>query len=143
MTERIESVKAGITAAVVFGLAETGMIFAHSYLGFQVNPLFSVSQAYVSQNSLVLELIGHIVVAVVSGFLFGVTYRYVIRGDRNPHLQDGAVLAFGLVRGLAVIEGTEFTPWWGLVLLESVVCFAVARLTLDIALRLKLLKPFI
>ena len=143
MTERIESVKAGITAAVVFGLAETGMIFAHSYLGFQVNPLFSVSQAYVSQNSLVLELIGHIVVAVVSGFLFGVTYRYVIRGDRNPHLQDGAVLAFGLVRGLAVIEGTEFTPWWGLVLLESVVCFAIARLALDIALRLKLLKPFI
>ena len=51
MTERIESVKAGITAAVVFGLAETGMIFAHSYLGFQINPLFYVSHVLVSPKN--------------------------------------------------------------------------------------------
>jgi hypothetical protein len=39
-----------------------------------------------------------------SGFLFGVTYRYIIRVDTNPHLKTGGILVFGLVRGLTQIE---------------------------------------
>lgn len=138
MRERIESVKAGITAALVFGIAEAGMIFTHGYFGLQSDSLVSLTY-----GDLGLELGVHLAIAVVSGFLFGVTYRYIIRGDCNPHLQDGAVLAFGLVRGLAAIEGTEFSFLWGLVVLESVVCFTITRLTLDTALKFKLLRPFI
>jgi hypothetical protein len=36
--------------------------------------------------------------------LFGVTYRYIIQEDSNPQLKAGAVLAFGLVRGLTVLD---------------------------------------
>jgi hypothetical protein len=39
-------------------------------------------------------------VASVNGLLFGVTYRYIIRSDKNPQLKAGGILAFGLVRGL-------------------------------------------
>ena len=138
VTERIESVKAGIAAAAVFGLTEFALILTHSSVNFRLFANFQLGQF----NSLV-EYVQHLVIACISGFLFGVTYRYIIRGDRNPHLQDGAVLAFGLVRGLASIEGTQFTILWGLTIVESVLCFAIARLTLDMALKLKLLKPFI
>lgn len=43
-------------------------------------------------------------IAFFSGLLFGVTYRYLIRSDKNPQLKAGGVLAFGLVRGLTQIE---------------------------------------
>ena len=85
-------------------------------------------------------------IGAVSGFLFGVTYRYVIRSDRNSHLNDGAVLAFGLVRGLALIERnfnlSELLSLGGLVL-QSIVYFAVVRLLLDLAIARKLIKPFV
>ena len=85
-------------------------------------------------------------IGAVSGFLFGVTYRYVIRGDRNSHLNDGAVLAFGLVRGLAVVEQnlvlSELLSVLFLVT-QSIVCFAIARLVLDLAIARKLIKPFV
>ena len=137
-TERIESVKAGTTAAAVFGLTQAALMLTRAYFGIELETGLAVLQ-----NVLSIELATHLSIAVVSGFLFGVTYRYIIRGDRNSHLQDGAVLAFGLVRGLASIEGTEFSLWWSWNLLESLVCFAVARIALDTALKLKLLKPFV
>ncbi|MDJ0636429.1 MAG: hypothetical protein QNJ34_24845, partial [Xenococcaceae cyanobacterium MO_188.B29] len=82
-------------------------------------------------------------IAWISGFLFGVTYRYIIRGDRNSHLNDGAVLAFGLVRGLALLEETTVLSSGSILLIESVICFALARLSLDLALKYKLIKPFL
>lgn len=138
VTERIESVKAGITSAAAFGLAEFALILTHSALGFRLATNLSLPQF-----TTLWSYIQYLSIAGISGFLFGVTYRYVIRGDRNPHLQDGAVLAFGLVRGLAAIEDTQFTPLWGLIILESIICFAFARITLDTALKFKLIKPFI
>ena len=81
----------------------------------------------------------------IAGFLFGVTYRYIIRGDRNSHLNDGAVLAFGLVRGLASIENKVITFDWSMVILviQSLICFAIARWLLDLAMAKKLIKPFL
>ena len=38
--------------------------------------------------------------------MFGVVYRYIVRSDkRSGHLVGGAVSAFGLSRGLALVEG--------------------------------------
>lgn len=82
-------------------------------------------------------------IAWISGFLFGVTYRYIIRSDRNSHLNDGAVLAFGLVRGLALLERTTILGIGSIFVAESIICFAIARLSLDLALKYKLIKPFV
>lgn len=77
-------------------------------------------------------------IALLSGFLFGVTYRYAIRDDRNPHLKSGVVFAFGLVRGLAQVDGALdgakaplFVAVWAI---ESVLFFAMASGVLDWAI---------
>jgi hypothetical protein len=86
------------------------------------------------------------VVAGFSGFLFGVTYRYIIRVDTNPHLKTGGIWAFGLVRGLTQIEvgwdiNNPILPY--LILAgESILWFALAAFALDIAILRKWLKPF-
>jgi hypothetical protein len=51
------------------------------------------------------NLLINLAIAAVSGFLFGPTYRYIVRHDNNAHLRSGAVGAFGLVRGLALLQG--------------------------------------
>lgn len=140
VTERIESVKAGLIGAIAFTLAALVLLVVQglvSDLILKLNTNFGV----ISWISAIQLAIG-----AVSGFLFGVTYRYIIRSDRNSHLQDGAVLAFALVRGLALVERNlvlaELLSLAGLVL-QSIVCFAIARLILDLAIARKLIKPFI
>jgi hypothetical protein len=131
--ERIESVKAGslggITAGIVYGLTIA--------LDRTILPEFSKS---------LLSLGLEVSVAIVCGFLFGVTYRYIIRTDRNNHLNDGAVLAFGLVRGLAQVDVSEFalSQVWldGLIVGKSVVMFAIARYAIDYALNASWVLPF-
>lgn len=137
-TERIESVKAGILSSAVFGAIDGVTILIDRSLEGKL----AMDWQFWQINSLV-DLILQFAIAFISGFLFGVTYRYIIRGDRNSHLQDGAVLAFGLVRGFALIEGTNFTPLWFLLIIESILSFAIARFSLDFALKFKLIKPFV
>jgi hypothetical protein len=131
--ERIESVKAGslggIAAGIVYGLTiAIDEIVWHEY----------------SKSLLSLGL--GAAIAIVCGFLFGVTYRYIIRTDRNNHLNDGAVLAFGLVRGLAQVDVGEFalSQVWldGLIVGKSVVMFAIARYAIDYALNANWVLPF-
>jgi hypothetical protein len=131
--ERIESIKAGslggIAAGVVFGVT-----IAIDYL--------------IANESLksLLALGLATMVAIVSGFLFGITYRYVIRTDQNDHLNSGAVLAFGLVRGLAQIDIPEFDLsqiWIDVVIIaKSILMFAIARYMIDYALKVTWLLPF-
>lgn len=85
-------------------------------------------------------------IAGFSGFLFGVTYRYIICVDKNPQLKSGAVFAFGLVRGLNQIEfgwnvNNTLLPF--LILAgESIFWFTLAAFVLDTAILLNWLKPF-
>ncbi len=51
-----------------------------------------------------------LVIAAVSGSLFGITYRYAVRQDPNPQIKLGVVFAFGLVRGLA--QGQQVGRLW-------------------------------
>ncbi|WP_392531971.1 hypothetical protein [Nostoc sp. C117] len=85
-------------------------------------------------------------VASFMGFLFGVTYRYIIRSDKNPQLKTGGVLAFGLVRGLTQIElgwNSDSTIWPFVVMaLESVLWFGIAAIALNITIQLSWVKPF-
>ena len=134
VTERIESVKAGIVSAGAFVITELVILVAQ-------DSDFNLAIATIDETWLVQLIIG-----AISGFLFGVTYRYIIRGDRNSHLNDGAVLAFSLVRGLALIENnlvlSELLSVLFLII-QSLVCFAIARLVLDLAMARKFIKPFI
>lgn len=139
--ERIESLKAGTLAALSFTLAYSLTQVVNSLVlaeQFEVLAALHITDA--------VNLLVKVAIAGLSGFLFGVTYRYVIRDDKNPHLKSGAVLAFGLVRGLAPVEVEQnlTEAFWSLGILgiESVVCFAIARLSLDWAIHRHWVKPF-
>ena len=139
VTERIESIKAGIVGAGAFAVAQLVIVLLGETIvnGF---PQYNLTPTILNW-----ELLLQLFFGVVSGFLFGVTYRYIIRDDRNSHLNDGAVFAFGLIRGLALIENNLI--WSELLSLlflitKSIVCFAIARLILDLAIARKLIKPF-
>ena len=140
VTERIESVKAGIVGTGSFAIAELVIIF------IQATVVKVLAEYYPIPLNFGWEMLFQIAFGAVSGFLFGVTYRYIIRDDRNSHLNDGAVFAFGLIRGLALIENSLI---WSEILslifliIQSIVCFAIARLILDLAIARKLIKPFI
>jgi hypothetical protein len=86
-----------------------------------------------------------VAIAAFCGFLFGVTCRYAIRKDENPHLSSGVVLAFGLVRGLSPINGADLTvsamPLVLFAVLESLLLFAVAYVGLSIAMRSGWVSP--
>lgn len=141
LTERIESLKAGTLAAIAFMLAYSiAMLFNSLILAVRFEKL-ALLQAAVEINLLV-----KIAIALLSGFLFGVTYRYIVRSDRNSHLKDGAVLAFSLVRGFAPVEVSDnlMQNAWVLSVVgfESIFCFAIARFILDLALDRYWIKPF-
>ena len=123
--ERVESIKAGGIAVVAVGLifpitVLVNDLLATRFTGFSVN--YWISGA----------------IALFAGFLFGITYRYIIRQDDNSHLKSGAVLAFGLVRGLAQVDvgintQSEIVPL-AIMAGESILLFAIARLILDWAM---------
>jgi hypothetical protein len=135
-TERIESLKAGGFSALA-----TGSFFGLTIVLHQL----ALQQQLGWQVTTANWLVGW-AIAIFSGFLFGVTYRYIIREDENPHLKSGAVTAFGLVRGLAQADASLSSDYNLLPLAlstgESILLFAVARLLLDWALSQGWLKPF-
>ena len=140
-TERLESIKAGVLAGIVVGLVYAVATLANSLVLAEVFEALVGLQSKADVNLLVSGAI-----ASLSGCLFGITYRYIIRSDTNSHLNDGAVLAFGLVRGLAQVDvGLKFPDavWsFGILGIESILLFAIARFTLDLAMQLGWIKPF-
>lgn len=149
LAERIESLKAGLIGAA--GSTSAALVWALGIQGLQrvqaapAEGLRAALEAIAPLGWTIPGLV-HGAIALLSGFLFGVTYRYVVRQDANPHLKSGAVMAFGLVRGLAEIDQIWPTlqPQWSAVLplLESVLIFAIARTLLDTALGLGWVRPF-
>jgi hypothetical protein len=131
--ERIESVKAGSLSGITAGI---------SYVAIAMIEILMLPESSRSLVSLGLEA----AISIVTGFLFGVTYRYIVRTDRNNHLNSGAVLAFGLVRGLAQIDVSKFelSQIWidGLIVGKSILLFSIARYLLDLALTAGWILPF-
>lgn len=134
--ERLESIKAGTVAAVSVTLAYVLVTLVNNLL---LAERFD-TLARLQTDSINLPF--GVASALISGFLFGVTYRYIIREDTNSHLNDGAVLAFGLVRGLARMEAGLNLWLCGIFGIESIIMFAIARFTLDVAIRQSWIKPF-
>ncbi|MCW5313397.1 hypothetical protein GTQ43_06110 [Nostoc sp. KVJ3] len=141
MAERIESFKAGI----VGGLSVSFAFVLVSLLNtFVLAKYFQILASLHSDINWRLCVSG--AVATFIGLLFGVTYRYIIRSDKNPQLKAGGVLAFGLVRGLTQIElgwNSHSTIWPFVVMpVESILWFVLAAIALDTAIKLRWVKPF-
>lgn len=137
--ERVESLKAGFVGAVVAAIAFLVMMGgAWTVLGAAAFSLWI-------KSLLTLIPVIQVAIAGLSGFLFGVTYRYIVRNDQNSHLKQGAVLAFGLVRGLAQLDPAmlpEASLLAAIRILESVLMFAVAALVLNLLMQHGWLKRF-
>jgi hypothetical protein len=131
--QKLESIKVGILAALSFTLIYLFFLIVNYRLNF-------------GEIALDFSLIIKLAIAVITGLLFGITYRYIIRDDHNHHLKDGAVFAFALVRILALIEAhqvwTDFT-WIISIAIESFCCFLGVRFLLDKGLNQGWLKPYI
>ncbi len=157
MTARIESLKAGTLSALSVTIAYIAIATPAAGIAFvSANGAIALGNDFLLpapvdllrdfQIGISVNLLVKVAIAFLSGFLFGVTYRYIIRDDDNPHLKSGAVLAFGLVRGLALIERENnfFDGFWlsGILVVQSIIYFAIARFTLDWAISRNWLKPF-
>jgi hypothetical protein len=143
MIERVESLKAGFCSGFTFLIADLVIRFVTEKILtlWEYNNLFLLTQI---NNHLLWKLI---ILSGFTGFLFGVTYRYIIRSDQNSHLKDGAVLAFGLTRGLVLLEGLNQLDLLNLMpylifIIESLFCFYIARFFLDLGIFYHWLNPF-
>lgn len=140
--ERLESLKVGSVGAIAFASAFGLTAPLHNLLTQQgwLTPALVLTPVWDGPH---LFSLGN---ALLAGFLFGVTYRYIIRQDQNLHLNSGAVLAFGLVRGLAQVDvglGVQASALELVVVAaENIVLFAATRLLLDWAIARGLVKPF-
>jgi hypothetical protein len=126
--ERIESAKAGAAAGIGGAIA--------------VFPLLLLAPSPTALPA-VLELL----TAGVSGFLFGVTYRYAVRDDdSNAQLRGGVVAAFGLVRGIAAASSVLLSPdddmigRGALAMGESMLLFAFAAVAVEAGFRMNYVK---
>ncbi len=141
MVERIESVKAATIGALSIAIA----FFATTLINNFVKQYFSILDAkHVDIQDYRWWISATI--ASFSGFLFGVTYRYIIRTDNNLQLKVGGVMAFGLIRGLSQLEmgfslTNDFLPFVALAA-ESILHFGLAAIVLDIAIQRGWVKPF-
>mgnify|MGYP005847763769 CR=1 FL=1 len=132
--DRVESLKAGTAGAIATTFAATLWWIG---VGLLRKPLPGLFPA-VGASWLSLESGIHGAIALVSGGLFGITYRYAVRQDQNLQLRSGVVFAFALVRGLAQleVEWVDLSALWqlGLPLAEGLWLFSVAALSLQWAI---------
>jgi len=141
MAERIESIKAGMIGGFSLGLAFIVTSLLNTLVLAKYFPTLVSLQIDVNLSWFLSGAI-----AGFSGLLFGITYRYIIRTDQNSHLKDGAVMAFGLVRGLTQVEmgwSSSNTIFPCIVMAsESILWFATAAIALDLAIQLGWVKSF-
>lgn len=139
MADRIASVKAGLLSTSGVGIVAFSCEILNNWIPSQVWGRSWMIHASLEQQ------IGTVLFAIISGFLFGVTYRYIRRDDPNPHLRTGAIAAFGLMRGLAQID-TGFLlhgnlGQMALLAGESMMMMAIAALGLDWAMERNWIQP--
>jgi hypothetical protein len=136
LEERIESLKAGVLAGLAFCLAYGLAVWANSHPFELLIPLQAIAgiEGWLRWGS-----------AWASGFLFGVTYRYIVRNDANSHLKAGAVLAFAIARAVAPVGLERFSAArmevWAIFGVESLFCYASASVALDWALQRGWVQP--
>lgn len=133
--DRIESLKSALLAGTGAGLMTLLVLLG------QRARMLGWSQALTSllTGFSATSLWSGLAIAVCSGGLFGITYRYTVRQDANAHLKSGVVLAFALVRGLAQVDGASALSQGGwpfvVAITESLLLFGGAGALVELALR--------
>ncbi|KAI3693716.1 hypothetical protein L1987_76667 [Smallanthus sonchifolius] len=123
--EKLESVKAASISAIVGTLASLPISLTHVTNTYDV----TVSTA----------------ITIIACALYGATYRYTIRRDLDDfHLKTGTCAAFGIVKGVATLEGqSSLDALSGAICVsENVIIFLLAAAGLDICYKMGILSPF-
>nr|XP_043607510.1 uncharacterized protein LOC122579403 [Erigeron canadensis] len=123
--EKLESIKAASISAVVGTLASLPISLTHFTNSHQLTVSTSI--------------------AIITCALYGATYRYTIRKDLNDfHLKNGTSAAFGIVKGVATLEGRpSLDAFSGVVCVsENVLIFLLAAAGLDFCYKMGILSPF-
>lgn len=133
--DRIASIQAAGLAGTMAGLAGSGLLMVHraAALGW------AAAAASTIDGLAGITFWISVAIAALSGALFGITYRYVVRQDSSSYLRSGVIFAFSFVRGLALVNvGAAVTMmgWPFLVAItESLLLFSLAAAVLEVALR--------
>ncbi|NJN03522.1 MAG: hypothetical protein HC873_12035 [Leptolyngbyaceae cyanobacterium SL_1_1] len=140
--ERLASLQVGAIAGLSTLLTAVLLLLAHRAIATGWPAAVAINLSGLSGLTFVVSSL----IAGLSGFLFGVTYRYAVRSDANFQLKAGVISAFGLVRGLAQVDAgsavaQNFWPFLTAAL-ESLILFAIAGLLLDLGFRQGWLRPF-
>ena len=140
--ERIESLKVAIAGGVCAGVISLGILVVNRILVFGLDAIALTLASGIAT----LTLFVNAGIAGLSGALFALVYRYAIRQDNNPQLNNGVVLAFTLVRGLALVDAGSAISQNGWPFLsacgESFLIFGVTALILNFAIQQQWLKTF-
>ena len=148
VADRIESFKAGflglIASVFVFFAIAILHHFLQNSLTVQLISSFELGNPFILLIK--LSMIGF------SGFLFAVTYRYIVRRDRNSHLKSGAILAFACIRSFGTIERdlsaltllplTQMAFAIAILLLENLTWLAIVQSILETAIQNKWIAAF-
>ena len=135
--DRIESLKTAAVSGMAAGLTAAGILGIRRILALGIEEALQSILSGLGGSSFGVG----VAIAALSGSLFGITYRYAIRRDRNLQINLGVILAFALVRGLALVNvaaALSLGGWPFLTgVLESLLIFAMAGTALEIAFQLK------
>ncbi|MGK7889176.1 MAG: hypothetical protein AB4042_07565 [Leptolyngbyaceae cyanobacterium] len=140
--ERIMSLKAAVLGGFCAGTVSLGILLLHRWSVVGTFP--SLPMLFVSLTNLTLLVSTGI--AALSGALFALTYRYAVRQDTNVQLKSGVVLAFTLVRGLALVDAgsaiaQHFWPF-AAACGESLALFGITAMVLNVAMQRRWITPF-
>jgi hypothetical protein len=140
--ERLESLKAAVLGGAWAGGVSLLWLLGQPLLSQQALPFLNDGVTHLAALTLLVQG----VIALLSGSLFALTYRYAVRQDDNPQLNTGVVLAFTLVRGLAAVDGgtaiaQHFWPWL-ITCGESLLLFGGGAIALNLAFRYGGVKRF-
>lgn len=140
--ERLASAQVALTGGLTAGLISLSLLLLHRLIPAE----FAMPLAYLWSGLAGLTLLVNGAIAMLSGSLFALTYRYAIRQDDNRQLQAGVVLAFALVRGLAQVDAgsaiaQHFWPFFA-ACGESLLLFGGSAIALNFAFAQTWLKPF-
>ena len=148
VADRLESFKAGFLGAIasVFAFFAIALLhhFLQNFLTVQLIISFELGNPFILLIK--LGMIGF------SGFLFAVTYRYIVRRDRNSHLKSGAILAFACIRSFSAIDRdlpaltllplVQLALAIAILLLENVAWLAIVQSLLETAIQHKWIAAF-
>ncbi|WP_434684107.1 hypothetical protein [Pseudanabaena minima] len=148
VADRIESFKAGFLGAIASVFAFFAIALLHHFLQ-NFLPVQLISSFELSSPFILLIKLGMI---GFSGFLFAVTYRYIVRRDRNSHLKSGAILAFACIRSFGAIDRdlptltllplVQLALVSAFLLLENVAWLAIVQSLLETSIQNKWIAAF-